>query len=1036
MPAASASQTKKLNEAPAPGETMRINLLGEPEVTVGAQRLALPQSKKTRALLAYLVVTGKTHRRERLCTLFWDIPDDPRGALRWSLSKLRGVVDEDGATRIVADRETVTFDAVGAEIDLLAVRDRLSGGIDALSVDELRELAGRFRGEFLEGLELDSCPDFQSWCMAEREDMRSRQIAVLETLVERLAGEADEALPHARALLEIDPYNEPARAGLVRLLGKAGRKREAEQQYKAGLHALAEAGVENPLELQAAWREANSKVATKPVTATAPCGPLAEPVQEAALQTFSYEPALAEIPFCGRTGELAKLYRILDSTVIQGHARVILLTGEPGIGKTRMLDEISAGIVVRGGSTVAGNCYEAESNRPFAPWIDALGALPLAGGGDDNSATTNERRERLFAAIAARVSQEAGLTTPIMLRLDDFHWSDEASAMLLHYLARRNRERPLMIMLAARDGELADNPAAGRVLRDLRRDGLLEEIELGPMAETELKALVSAMPDTADFDRLWHESGGNPLFAIELARFPSDSQNENVPLSLSRTVRDRLERLSATARDLLSWGAVAGDPFDIARIQGLISVGADELVDALEVLERHSLLRPASASGGASGGAYVFGNTLVRQAVYAGLSEPRRRLMHGRMMAALQALADTDGSVASEIARHAGLSGDDRAAAAACVSAARDCLKLFANAEAYGLAQRGRRHAERLDEPDRVERLIELTEIACAARRPENLEEAAHEILQLAERAQKMGCHDHARRGFHVASYLRWEQGQWLEARRETMRAEVASRAGNDGDRAIAMAEAARCLLVLERDLEQAEILLAEAGGLAASIGEEHPSIANGMGKLLHFHGALDEAEEEFVRSRALARATGDHMSEFNALEELTVLALERQHLEDARRYSTELLDIAGKLRGGSEAPFASALVALTTCALGEEDGQGSLEAAITELRFVDARHRLAWSLTRASMCELRRGLGDAARAHAEEALSINEQLGRASDIAITRVALARAAGIAGDKAGAERQLALLGEERIGEISFQAQQAMDDLLAEHAREAA
>jgi hypothetical protein len=552
----------------------------------------------------------------------------------------------------------------------------------------------------------------------------------------------------------------------------------------------------------------------------------------------------------------------------------------------------------------------------------------------------------------------------------------------------------------------------------------------------DLKELVSAMPDITDTDRLWRESGGNPLFAVEMARFLPNCEDEDVPLSLSRTVRDRLERLPATARDLLSWGAVAGDPFDITRIQGLISAGADELVDALEVLERHSLLRPASASGEASGGAYVFGNTLVRQAVYAGLSEPRRRLMHGRMMTTLQALADTDGSVASEIARHAGLSGDDRAAAAACVSAARDCLKLFANAEAYGLAQRGRRYAERLDEPERVERLIELTETACAARRPENLEEAAHEILQLAERAQEMGCHDHARRGFHVASYLRWEQGQWLEAQRETMRAEVASRAGNEHDRAVAMAEAARCLLVLERDLEQAETLLAEAGGLSASIGEEHPSIANGMGMLLHFHGALDEAEDEFVRSHALARAAGDHMSEFNALEELTILALERRRPEDARRYSAELSDIAGRLRGGSEAPFARALVALTACALGEEGGQGNLEAAIAELRLVDAKHRLAWSLTHASISELHYGLSEAARAHAEEALSINEQLDRASDIAMTRVALARAAGTAGDKAQAERQLALLGEERVGEISFQAQQALDDLLAEHARKAA
>jgi tetratricopeptide (TPR) repeat protein len=381
----------------------------------------------------------------------------------------------------------VAFDAAGAEIDMLAVRQRLDQSLDSLSVEALRDLASYFRGEFLEGLELDSCPDFQSWCVAEREDMRTRQVAVLERLIECLAGEADEALPYARALLEIDPYNEPARAGLVRLLGKAGRQREAEQQYKAGLRALAEAGVDHPLELQAAWREAGDKAA-KPGAAPTPVA-ATEITPEPAFPTFSYEPALADIPFCGREAELSRLYRILDGTVMQGRARVILLTGEPGIGKTRLLDEVSAGVMVRGGSTLAGSCYEAESNRPFAPWIDALGALPLPEDEDENNATTDERRERLFAALAARATHEAGLAAPITLRLDDFHWSDEASAMLLHYLARRNRERPLMIMLAARDGELADNPAAGRVLRDLRRDGLLEEIELGPLSETDLKSL-------------------------------------------------------------------------------------------------------------------------------------------------------------------------------------------------------------------------------------------------------------------------------------------------------------------------------------------------------------------------------------------------------------------------------------------------------------------------------------------------------------------------------------------------------------------
>jgi DNA-binding SARP family transcriptional activator len=1033
MEAMSASMTETAGQARDRTKVaeMRINFLGEPEVLRDAQRMSLPQSKKTRALLAYLAVTGKSHRRDRLCTLFWDIPDDPRGALRWSLSKLRGLVDGDGVTRIVADRESVAFEAAGAEIDLLTVRERLDHGVDSLSVDELRDLASRFRGEFLEGLELDSCPDFQSWCMAEREDMRGRQVTVLEALVERLSGQPDEALPYARTLLEVDPYNEPARAGLVRLLGKAGRRREAEQQYKAGLRALAEAGVQHPLALQAAWRETASRPAARPVSA-AQCGPNCGPAAEPSLQSFSYEPEQAEIAFHGRSEELARIYHVLDRSVIQGRARVILVTGEPGIGKSRLLDEVSAGVMVRGGTTLAGGCYEAESNRPFAPWIDALGSLPLPVDGEEGDATTEERRERLFAAIAERISANSGLDAPIMIRLDDFHWSDEASAMLLHYLVRRNREHPMLFMLAARGGELADNPAAGRALRDLRRDGLLEEIELAPLSETDLKTMVSAMPGVTETDRIWQESGGNPLFAVEMARFLPTSPIEDVPSSLSRSIRDRIERLPSAARDLLSWGAVAGDPFELNRIEGLVGAGADEIVDALEMLERHALLRPASATGGA----YVFGNRLVRQAVYTGLSEPRRRLMHGKMMAMLQALADTDGSVASEIARHAGLAGDDRAAAKACVSAARDCLQLFANAEAYGLAQRGRRYAERLDEPERIQRLIELTETACAARRPENLEEAAREVLQLAERAQDLGSHDHARRGFHVAAYLRWEQGRWLEAQRETMRAEVASRAGNGSERAAAMAEAARCLLILERDLGQAERLLAEAGRLCASTGKEHPAVADGMGMLLHFHGALDEAEEEFQRSRSLARSAGDHRGEFNALEHLASLALERRHTEDAARYSRDLSIIAGKLRGGSEAPFARAVAALTACAQGRADGQEELEAAIEDLRNVDAKHRLGWSLIRASRCELRRGLSDKAFDHAQEALSIAEYLDRASDVVMARVALGRAAAALDDCESRDRQVAKLLERSETEIAFQAQLALDELLAETAQEAA
>src|SRR4051794_28936115 len=145
---------------------LHLKLLGEIELARGSEQIPLPPSRKTRALLAYLAATGRVHRRERLCGMFWDVPDDPRGALRWSLSRLRGLVDGPGCQRIVATRETVAFDPVDAVIDLIAVRTRVAAGLDKTSLPELQALAGAFRGEFLEGIDLPDLPDFQAWCLA------------------------------------------------------------------------------------------------------------------------------------------------------------------------------------------------------------------------------------------------------------------------------------------------------------------------------------------------------------------------------------------------------------------------------------------------------------------------------------------------------------------------------------------------------------------------------------------------------------------------------------------------------------------------------------------------------------------------------------------------------------------------------------------------------------------------------------------------------------------------------------------------------
>jgi DNA-binding SARP family transcriptional activator len=163
---------------------LAIHVLGDFQVLREGTLQEFPHSRKTRAILAYLILTGRRHRRDRLCNLLWDVPDDPRGSLRWSLSKLRALVDDPGQERIVADRDYVSFDPKGAGIDLFEVRRALAAGPETLGTERLVELAAAFRGELLEDLAITDPPDLDLWLLAEREAARRTRASLLHVLVD------------------------------------------------------------------------------------------------------------------------------------------------------------------------------------------------------------------------------------------------------------------------------------------------------------------------------------------------------------------------------------------------------------------------------------------------------------------------------------------------------------------------------------------------------------------------------------------------------------------------------------------------------------------------------------------------------------------------------------------------------------------------------------------------------------------------------------------------------------------------------------
>jgi len=233
---------------------LELRFLGDFEVLRDGRAVPLPPSRKTRALLAYLCLQPRRFRREQLCQLLWEVLDDPRGSLRWSLSKLRHLLDDGERSRVVADRDSVGVETEGVSIDLRELRQLAEGDPAKVPLEALEAAATRYRGNVLEGLEFSNFHDFHSWCVAERERSLRDRAALLSELIKRLADEPERALPHVRALVGLSPYEESHRATLIRLLNAARQFGEAEEQFQLGLRILKEAAVLSSGALLAARR--------------------------------------------------------------------------------------------------------------------------------------------------------------------------------------------------------------------------------------------------------------------------------------------------------------------------------------------------------------------------------------------------------------------------------------------------------------------------------------------------------------------------------------------------------------------------------------------------------------------------------------------------------------------------------------------------------------------------------------------------------------------------------------------------------------
>lgn len=283
---------------------LSMRLLGQLTIARDGVPVTLPSSRKLRALLAYLALAPHPVSRSRLCELLWDVPNDPRGELRWCLSKLRAALDDPDRRRVETHGDTVSLRLDDVDVDALDAASAVAEGVETLDLTRLQALSHHFAGDFLDGLELDRSPHFSSWLTAQRRRFSACHVAVLEHIIGLVPQGADEAGAYIDKWLELAPFDGRAHVALLENLARRGQIGAGEEH----LATAAELFHSEELDftpLREAWQEIRARNAS--ATPCARTGP-AIPVPDLPVAAIESEPAatrrasLAVMPFAESAG--------------------------------------------------------------------------------------------------------------------------------------------------------------------------------------------------------------------------------------------------------------------------------------------------------------------------------------------------------------------------------------------------------------------------------------------------------------------------------------------------------------------------------------------------------------------------------------------------------------------------------------------------------------------------------------------------------------------------------------------------------------
>lgn len=700
---------------------IELFFLGPPRIQRDEETVET-DTRKAVALLAYLALSGERHSREALAGFLWPELDGrrARAALRRTLSTVRSAI---GAENVYATRTDIGLLTDQVWCDVRQFEQHVADAEED-DLGQLEAAADLYRGDFLEGFSLRDSVAFDDWHLLQSQSLRREMEQVLEKLVSHLSqlGKWETALRHAQRWLALDPLREEAHRRLMQLYAWSGRQNAALRQYRECVRILEEELGVPPL---AETTEMYQSIQEKRLAAPAPPLPLeATPVAaEAPAQRESFK----VLPLVGRREELAAASEFYEDVGAGG--RLLVISGEAGVGKTRLAQSFLRWTGERGAHVLAARCYQNESNLAYAPIIQALQdglsrqdamerlqdlsphllaeagrLLPEIMAGRSAppvppSLDSPGARSRFFDGVAQVFDRILEGTAPGVLWIDDVHWLDAASLDLLLFMARRWRQRPYLLLLCWRDEELGADHPLYQATAELRRADVCRFIPLRRFTTEEVAELVDAValsPEEDLAERLYRETEGLPYFAVEylyaltLDRKPSDPAGAwPIPRSVRDLLRSRLARVSETGQQLLQTAAAIGHTFDFDLLHAASGRSEEESVSTLEELLAQGILVERAGEGHHTM-LFDFSHDKIRSLVYEEMNLVRRRLLHRRLAEALLHLPRRRAAAtarAGQIAAHYQEAGDEATAATYFRQAGDEARALFAHQEALNYYQ-------------------------------------------------------------------------------------------------------------------------------------------------------------------------------------------------------------------------------------------------------------------------------------------------------------------------------------------------------------